>query len=237
MGDLSENLAGGKPILVVEDDHGVTMGLTYALKQEGWRVAQAATLAEARRLFAAEEPALAIVDIGLPDGSGFDLVREWRRVSSLPILFLTARDMEADKVLGLEIGADDYVTKPFGVRELVARCRALLRRVKAPVTGESPTFRTLDLLVDLEKRKVTKGQGSIHLTHTEFEILRHLARRPGKVFSREELIQSIWDVSFFGGAKTIDVHIRNLREKLGGGPDNEGYIETVRGAGYKWRES
>ncbi|MHB0885525.1 MAG: response regulator transcription factor [Bacillota bacterium] len=237
MGDLSENLAGGKAILVVEDDHGVSMGLAYALKQEGWRVAQAATLAEARREFAAQEPALAIVDIGLPDGSGFDLVREWRRVSSLPILFLTARDMESDKVLGLEIGADDYVTKPFSVRELVARCRALLRRAKPPGAGEAPAFRTFDLLVDLEKRKVTRGEDSIHLTHTEFEILRHLARRPGRVFSREELIQSIWDVNFFGGAKTIDVHIRNLRQKLGAGPDGHDYVETVRGAGYKWRES
>ncbi|HEY3314548.1 MAG TPA: response regulator transcription factor [Bacillota bacterium] len=237
MSDLSENLTGGKPILVVEDDHGVTMGLSYALKQEGWRVAEAPSLAEARKLYAAEEPALAIVDIGLPDGSGFDLVREWRKTSPVPILFLTARDLEADKVLGLEIGGDDYVTKPFGVRELVARCRALLRRVKAPGAGEAPTFRTFDLLVDMDKRKVQKGQEVVHLTHTEFEILRHLAKRPGKVFSREELIQSIWDVNFFGGAKTIDVHIRNLRQKLGDGPDGKGYVETVRGAGYKWRES
>jgi two-component system, OmpR family, response regulator VicR len=224
-----------KSILLVEDDHGVALGICYALKQDGWEVTEASTAAEARKYFAEAEFDLAILDIGLPDGTGFDLCKEWRQNTSMPILFLTARDMEADKVLGLELGGDDYVTKPFGVRELCARIRALYRRSASTKQSIEQKLTLKDLTIDFEKRKVYIGAENINLTHTEFEILKNLSRNPDKVFTREELIEKIWDINFFGGAKTIDVHIRNLRKKLGENYGPEGYIETVRGLGYKWR--
>jgi len=227
---------GKRDILLVEDDRGVAMGVSYALRQDGWQVTKAKNAAEARQEFARREYVLIILDVGLPDGTGFDLCREWRRTSAVPIIFLTARDMEIDKVLGLELGGDDYVTKPFGVRELCARVRALVRRFHPARPAAGSTLNAGDLLIDLDGHRVTRGDERIYLTLTEFELLRHLAGRPGKVFTREELLNSIWDVSFAGDTKTVDVHIKNLRKKLGDG-SRKNYIETVRGIGYKWGEA
>jgi len=225
----------GRDILLVEDDEGVRMGVRYALEMDGWQVLEAESVAEARELFERRNFALALLDIGLPDGSGLDLCRWMRERSSLPILFLTARDAEVDKVLGLELGGDDYITKPFSTRELCARVRAMYRRAYDIRDSQGGPIRRGDLLISFEERKILKGGEPISLTHTEFEILRFMATRPGKVFTREELLQQIWDVSFVGGAKTIDVHIHNMRSKLDPAPDGASYIETVRGAGYKWR--
>lgn len=233
---MENNSLDNRKVIVVEDDHGVALGISYALKQDNWQVTTASTVAEARKVFDEQNFDIAILDIGLPDGTGFDLCKEWRENNDIPILFLTARDMETDKVTGLELGGDDYVTKPFGVKELCARIRALYRRsaTSKAIPEQIITFR--DLTIDLEKRKVYKNKVNIDLTHTEFEIIKYLIRSPEKVFTREELIEKIWDINFFGGAKTIDVHIRNLRKKLGDNYSSEGYIETVRGIGYKWRE-
>lgn len=233
---MENNNLDNRSIIVVEDDHGVALGISYALKQDGWDVTTASSVVEARKIFNEANFNIAILDIGLPDGTGFDLCKEWREKSDIPILFLTARDMEQDKVTGLELGGDDYVTKPFGVKELCARIRALYRRSSSVKATPEQKILYRDIIIDLEKRKVYKNNENIDLTHTEFEILKYLIRTPNKVFTREELIEKIWDIHFFGGAKTIDVHIRNLRKKLGDNYSSEGYIETVRGSGYKWRE-
>ncbi len=226
-----------KDILLVEDDRGVAMGIVYALQQEGFRVTGVRSAAEARDRFATGDFALVILDIGLPDGTGFDLCREWRQVSAVPILFLTARDLEIDKVLGLELGGDDYVTKPFGVRELCARVRALIRRARPERVPPGQHLQALDLAIDLEGRRVFRAGERLYLTHTEFELLRHLAGRPGKVFTRDELLSSIWDTAYPGDTKTVDVHVKNLRKKLSEDAPDRQYIETVRGVGYKWGEA
>jgi len=230
----------GRRLLLVEDDYAVAMGVRYALEQEGWDVTVASTVAEAREAFDSIDFALTVVDIGLPDGSGLDLCREWRRRSPLPILFLTARDLELDRVLGLELGGDDYVTKPFSTRELVARVRALYRRSyelsRTTSLGET-VLEARDLLIDLERHRVTRGGDDLRLTPTEFDLLYRLARRPGKVFTREELLNSLWGTTFEGSLNTIDVHIHNLRRKLREGCEDKSYIDTVRGLGYRWREA
>jgi len=223
----------------VEDDYAVALGVRYALEQEGWSVTVAATAEAARLAFAAADFAVTVVDIGLPDGSGLDLCREWRAKSAVPILFLTARDLEIDRVLGLELGGDDYVTKPFSTRELVARVRALYRRayeLPRAVDRGRTRLQVRDLTIDLERHRVSRGGTNLQLTPTEFDLLYILARHPGRVFTRAELLNLLWDTAFEGSLNTIDVHIHNLRKKLGTAPDGKSYIETVRGVGYRWRE-
>ena len=184
-------------------------------------------------------PDLAVLDVRLPGMSGFELCREIRRSHTFPVLFLTARDEEVDRVLGLELGADDYLTKPFAVRELVARVRALLRRAYgdyAP-SGLASTIVRGDLIVDVERHRVTRAGRPVELTATEFEILRELARHPGRVFSREALLRAVrHDSNWLGDETTVTVHIRHLREKLEDRPDEPRYILTVRGAGYTFSE-
>jgi DNA-binding response OmpR family regulator len=170
--------------------------------------------------------------------SGFDLCRELRRTRTLPILMLTARAEEIDKVLGLELGADDYMTKPFNVRELVSRVRALLRRAYgtlATADGRQHQLHAGNLRIDLERRRVYKGDRRIDLTATEFELLAYLARYPGIVFTRDQLLRQVWDYdNFVGDEKTVNVHVRHLREKIEDQPEDPSYIITVRGVGYKF---
>ena len=225
-------------ILVVEDESAVARGLQYALLQEGWSVAVARSGEDALVMVQDRAPDLAILDVRLPGMSGFDLCRELRRTRTLPILMLTARAEEIDKVLGLELGADDYMTKPFNVRELVSRVRALLRRAYgtlATADGRQHQLHAGNLRIDLERRRVYKGDRRIDLTATEFELLAYLARYPGIVFTRDQLLRQVWDYdNFVGDEKTVNVHVRHLREKIEDQPEDPSYIITVRGVGYKF---
>jgi DNA-binding response OmpR family regulator len=227
-------------ILVVEDEAAVARGLQYALAQEGWTVDLAKSGEEALGMIREHAPDLAILDVRLPGMSGFDLCREMRRTMTIPILMLTARTEEIDKVLGLELGADDYVTKPFKVRELISRVRALLRRAYGSLAAADNRLSQLHagpLRMDLERRRVYKGERRIDLTATEFELLAFLARHPGVVFTRDQLLRQVWDYdNFVGDEKTVNVHIRHLREKVEDRPDEPEHILTVRGVGYKFAQ-
>ncbi|MFZ5826664.1 MAG: winged helix-turn-helix domain-containing protein [Bacillota bacterium] len=226
-------------ILLVEDDPAVAMGVIHTLAREGWRTHHVATVADARRALARTRIDLAILDIGLPDGSGLELCREIRQETAMPVLFLSARDDELDKVLGLELGGDDYLTKPFSVRELASRVRALLRRAYGG-NGPAAQQRVLkrhDLTLDLERRRAWRGANEIALTPIEFSLLWTMAQRPGMVFTREMLLDQVWPAQQWAGdEQVVNVHIRRLREKLEPDPAEPRYIVTVRGAGYRFAE-
>ena len=225
-------------ILVVEDEAAVARGLQYLLVQEGWSVAVARSAEEALVLMTERAPDLAILDVRLPGMSGFDLCRHMRRTMSIPIMMLTARIDEIDTVLGLELGADDYVTKPFKPHILVSRVRALLRRAYGALAGgdvRQSQVHAGALRIDLERRRVYKEDKRIELTATEFELLAFLARHPGIVFTRDAFLREVWDYdNFVGDEKTINVHIRHLREKIEDQPEEPTHIITVRGVGYKF---
>ena len=225
-------------ILVVEDEAAVARGLQYLLVQEGWSVTVARSAEEALVLMTERAPDLAILDVRLPGMSGFDLCRQMRRTMSIPIMMLTARIDEIDTVLGLELGADDYVTKPFKPHILVSRVRALLRRAYGALAGgdlRQSQVHAGALRIDLERRRVYKEDRRIELTATEFELLAFLARHPGIVFTRDALLREVWDYdNFVGDEKTINVHIRHLREKIEDQPEEPTHIITVRGVGYKF---
>jgi len=232
-------VTGGHAILLVEDEEPVARGVRFALEAEGWRVAWAADARTALERIASAPPDLALLDVRLPDMNGFDLCREIRRTHTFPVLFLTARDEELDRVLGLELGADDYLTKPFAVRELIARVRALLRRAYGEYASAPPpnTIVRGELSIDVERRRVTRAGQAVDLTATEFDILRVLARHPGRVYSREALLRAVReDTAWLGDETTVTVHVRHLREKLEERPDEPRYILTVRGAGYTFAE-
>jgi two-component system OmpR family response regulator len=185
-----------------------------------------------------EKPDAIILDVMLPQLDGFDVCRILRRESTVPILMLTARDEEVDKIVGLELGADDYMTKPFSVRELIARVRAMLRRVEMlRSTERDPDTRVLragDVSIDLDARRVERAGQTIPLKRKEFDLLVHLMRQPGRVFTRNELLESVWGYPFGDDTRTIDVHIRWLREKIEEDPGNPRRLETVRGVGYRF---
>ena len=227
-------------ILIVEDEYAVARGIQYALQQEGYQVAVARSGEEGLEFATREAPDLVILDVRLPGIDGFEVLRRLRIAGSkAPVLILTARDDEVDKVIGLELGADDYVTKPFGLRELMSRIKALLRRAYGDLSDASGgrLLRHDDLLIDLERRRVQRGERRIPLTATEFEILRHLASRPGRVYSRRELLELIRDYEALGqDEKTINVHISHLREKIEDDPSAPVFVLTVRGVGYAFVE-
>lgn len=228
----------GERILVVEDEPAVARGLEYGLISEGFQVLRAETGQKALALARSRDPHLILLDIRLPDISGFDVCRQLRAEGlRQPILILTARDEELDRVMGLELGADDYVVKPYRLRELIARIRALLRRaygeLAAPVKGARLRFGDIEL--DLERLQVRRGDKLVELTPTEFRLLRYLVSNPQRPFSRAELIETIWGYdSDIGSERTVDVHIRHLREKLEDDPTNPRWLVTVRGVGYKF---
>jgi two-component system response regulator VicR len=228
-------------ILVVEDEFAVARGIEYALQQEGYDVRIARSGEEGLEFATQQAPDLVVLDVRLPGMDGFEVLRRLRASGSkAPVLFLTARDDEFDKVVGLELGADDYLTKPFSLRELMSRIKALLRRAYgdlADATG-GRVIRFRDLVIDLERRRVSRGDRRISLTATEFEILRHLASRPGRVYSRRELLELVRDYesSLDQDEKTINVHVSHLREKLEDDPFAPAFILTVRGAGYAFAE-
>jgi DNA-binding response OmpR family regulator len=217
-------------ILIVEDDHNLGELLAYNVRQEGYTPLVATTAGAAVELAKRNVPALILLDLMLPGGSGFDVCRVVREFSSVPIIMLTARGEDVDRILGLEMGADDYVTKPFVLRELVARIRANLRRVALEQTRHlSPVLVHGELSVDVSGRRVTLAGQSLMLQPKEFDLLAHLMTHLGTVMTRERLLQEVWGHQFVG-ARTVDVHVRRLRMKLG--RQSEELIRTVHGVGY-----
>ncbi len=227
-------------ILVVEDEFAVARGIQYALQQEGYEVTLARSGEEALDFAVHQAPDLVLLDVRLPGMDGFEVLRRVRAAGAkMPVLFLTARDDEVDKVIGLELGADDYLAKPFGLRELMSRIKALLRRAYGDLADAAGgrVIRHGDLVIDLERRRVTRGDRRVGLTPTEFEILRHLASRPGRVYTRSELLELLRDYEALDqDEKTINVHISHLREKIEDDPSAPTFVLTVRGAGYAFAE-
>ena len=222
-------------VIVVDDEESILTVLGYALAQEGYDVDTARDAASAESLLARVAADLVILDVMLPDGSGLDIARDLRRHSNVPIIMLSARGDEVDRILGLEFGADDYVTKPFSPRELVSRVRAILRR-----SGASADERTLiavgDLQIDTQARQARLAGALVHLTSSEYRILLRLCRHPGTALSRDAILASLGDESPGADERSIDAHIHNIREKLEPDPKNPTYIFTVRGFGYRLRE-
>ena len=225
---------GRRTILLVEDEPAIAEPLVESLEREGFALEVAGTVASALEQAARLRPDLVLLDLMLPDGSGFDVCREVRRTSQVPIIMLTARGDEADRVIGLELGADDYVAKPFSAREVVARVRAVLRRTHAVVAtadGDGP-LAIGDVRLDPATRSVTFGGEPLDVTRKEFDLLRLLMGSAGSVVTRERLIDEVWDVNWFGSTKTLDVHVSGLRRKLGDDSAAPRYIHTVRGVGF-----
>jgi DNA-binding response OmpR family regulator len=226
-------------ILLVDDEESVQKLLTYPLERDGYRVVQARDGEEALARFDSEDVDLVVLDVMLPKLDGLEVCKRLRARSSVPIVMLTARDDELDKVLGLELGADDYITKPFSIREFRSRVRALLRRALGPRyerREEAEAIEVDGLRVDPARRSVLVDGRPVQLTYVEFELLRTLAQRPGRVFSRQALLEALWGSADYREPRTIDVHVRHLREKLEADPREPRYILTVRGVGYRFRE-
>ncbi len=224
-------------ILVVDDEANIVELVRLYLKQEGFRVIDAADGAAALELLGKEHPDLLVLDIMLPEIDGWEVCRRVRASSQIPIIMLTARDAEVDRIVGLELGADDYLVKPFSPRELVARVKAVLRRSQSPQPEEAPKLlKAGDLNVDPARRKVTRGKKEINLTTKEFDLLYLLAINQGIVFTRERLLERVWGYDYAGDTRTVDVHLRHLREKLEKDPAQPVYLLTVWGVGYKFAE-
>ncbi|HEY0363181.1 MAG TPA: response regulator transcription factor [Solirubrobacteraceae bacterium] len=222
-------------VLLVEDEETITVPLTEALAREGFRTETAGTLAAGLEIARRQRPDLVLLDVMLPDGSGFELLRELRDGERLPVIMLTARGDEADRVLGLELGADDYVVKPFSARELVARIRAVLRRTSAAATPTpNGPLQIGAIELDASARTATLDGEPLELTRKEFDLLALLMGLAGAVVSRERLIDEVWDVDWFGSTKTLDVHVSGLRKKLGDDSSNPRYLHTVRGVGFRF---
>jgi DNA-binding response OmpR family regulator len=231
-------MAQNATILLVDDEDSIQKLLTYPLERDGFRVLQARDGEEALARFSAAEVDLVVLDLMLPKLDGIEVCRRLRARSAVPIIMLTARDDEVDKVLGLELGADDYITKPFSIREFRSRVRALLRRAQLPsALGRSETIESDGLAIDLARRSVEVRGEPVQLTYLEFELLRTLAAHPGRVYTRQILLDTLWGGSDYRDPRTIDVHIRHLREKLERDPRDPEYIFTVRGAGYRFRDA
>ncbi|HEY3315014.1 MAG TPA: response regulator transcription factor [Bacillota bacterium] len=247
-------------ILVVDDEPSLVQLVEYNLRQAGFDVVTALDGEAAVEAAGRENPDLIVLDLMLPKLDGFEVCRIIRRKMTIPIIMLTARSDEVDRIVGLELGADDYVVKPFSPRELVARVKAILRRSApertagasaiadggrqadggGPAAGSGAARRSLsagDLLIDLDRHSVTRDGQPIPLTYTEFKILSTLAASPGIVFSRDTLMNRVWGEDFFGDSRTVDVHVRHLRQKLQEAGADESLIETVRGVGYRFREA
>jgi two-component system, OmpR family, response regulator len=225
-------------ILLVDDEDSVRKVLAFPLEKDGYTVVQAADGEEALERFDAADVDLVVLDIMLPRLDGLEVCKRLRAKSMVPIIMLTARDDELDKVIGLELGADDYITKPFSIREFRSRVRALLRRAKAPHTpGEGgERIEHEGLVIDVPRRSVEAYGRAVQLTYVEFELLRTLASQPGRVFSRRMLLEALWKSADYRDPRTIDVHVRHLREKLEAEPRTPELILTVRGVGYRFRD-
>jgi DNA-binding response OmpR family regulator len=231
-------MANSATILLVDDEEAVQKLLTYPLERDGYRVVQARDGEEAIRRFGEEPVDLVVLDVMLPKLDGLEVCKRLRSASSVPIIMLTARDDEVDKVIGLELGADDYITKPFSIREFRSRVKAALRRAAAPRHDSyDPEPISIDgLVIDPARRTVEIDGAAVLLTYVEFELLRTLAARPGRVHTRQALLEAVWGGADYRDPRTIDVHVRHLREKLERDPSEPEYILTVRGVGYRFRD-
>ena len=219
---------------MVEDEAAITEPLAEALAREGWDSAVAGTAADGLELAQQLRPELVLLDVMLPDGSGYDVCRELRQRSAVPIIMLSARGEETDRIVGLEVGADDYVVKPFSARELMARVRAVLRRTQREPAADEEPLEVGGLRLDPARHEATLDGAQLDLTRKEFEVLRLLMRNAGAVVSRDQLIEEVWDVNWFGPTKTLDVHVSGLRKKLGDDSGSPRYLHTVRGVGFRF---
>jgi DNA-binding response OmpR family regulator len=227
-------------IMLVDDEESIQKLLTYPLEREGYRVVQARDGEEALRRFSEQPVDLVVLDVMLPRLDGLEVCRRLRTGSAVPIIMLTARDDEVDKVLGLELGADDYITKPFSIHEFRSRIRAVLRRATLVAEQREQSDGSIfsdGLAIDPAKRTVTVADEPVQLTYVEFEVLHTLAMHPGRVYTRQALLESVWGDSAYREPRTIDVHIRHLREKIEADPREPAYIFTVRGVGYRFRDT
>src|SRR5215208_953778 len=225
-------MPGRRTILMVEDEQSITEPLSEALAREGFDTQVAGTAARAVELAGRVEPDLVLLDVMLPDGSGYDVCRELRAASAVPIIMLTARGEETDRIVGLELGADDYIVKPFSAREVVARIRAVLRRAGDHGAPSNEPIAVGPLELDRAKRAAALDGRELDLTRKEYELLELLMSEAGAVVTRERLIDEVWDVNWFGSTKTLDVHVSGLRKKLGDDSAAPRYIHTVRGVGF-----
>ncbi len=223
-------------VLVVEDEPKITEVLKLYLERDGYQVTSASNGRIALETFRRRRPDIVLLDINLPEVDGLEVCRQLRKESSVPIIMLTARDEEADKLIGLELGADDYVTKPFSPREVVARVRAVLRRL-SPAQPASEIFRSGELEMDPAKHEVRLGDRPLDLTPTEFRLLEVLIRNAGRVYSRLQLLDLVQGEAFEGYERTIDAHVKNLRQKIEVDAQRPAYLLTVYGVGYKFAES
>ncbi len=223
-------------ILLVEDEPSIAEPFSQALRREGFEPVLARTAAEALELARTSEPALVLLDLMLPDGDGRDVCRAIRRSSEVPIIMLTARGTETDRIVGLELGADDYVVKPFSSGEVIARIRAVLRRAAARGEDELPSEPIVigGLEVDLAARRAHLDGTELELSRKEFDLLAELVRNAGRVVTREDLMSRVWDTNWFGSTKTLNVHVGWLRRKLGDDPAAPTYLHTVRGVGFRF---
>jgi DNA-binding response OmpR family regulator len=219
-------------VLVVEDDERIRTAVRLALELEGWEVVEARSGEESLQIFEGADADIVLIDIMLPGIDGFEVCRSIRRISDVPVVMVTARDDTHDVVAGLEAGADDYLTKPFAPKELSARIRAILRRVRLP-TPELSKLDFGDLKILPDQGQVIINDQTMHLTRTEFQLLVELASSPGRVFSRDELLERVWGQGYFGDGRLVDVHIRRLRKKIEPEDSKPRYVITVRGFGYK----
>ena len=224
-----------KTILVVDDEPQIVQLVRDYLEHGGFKVLTAADGQSAVRTAATLRPDLVILDLGLPGVDGLDVTRSLRRSGEVPIIMLTARTDESDKLVGLELGADDYVTKPFSPKELVARVRSVLRRTDA-AKSPADVIRVADVELDVPRMQVTVGNRSVELTPTEFQLLATMARQPGRVFSRAQLLNAVHGVAFESYERAIDAHIKNIRRKLEPDPHNPKYLQTVFGVGYRFTD-
>jgi two-component system, OmpR family, alkaline phosphatase synthesis response regulator PhoP len=224
-----------KRILVVDDEESILKVVDYALTEAGYEVHTASDGPGAEFIFGETQPDLVILDVMLPGKSGLDVARDLRAASNVPIIMLSARGDEVDRILGLEFGADDYVTKPFSPRELVSRVKAILRRVDGG-SAEKACIEIADLTIDTLSRQVKLLGQPLHLTTSEYGILLLLAKQPGKAYSRQAILTALWDESPVGDERAVDVHVHNIREKIEEDPKSPVYLLTVRGFGYRLRE-
>ena len=220
-------------VLVVEDEVAISEPLVDHLTREGFDTELAETIAAATDIFERQQPDLVLLDVMLPDGDGRDLCRDLRRRSDVPIIMLTARGEEIDRIVGLELGADDYVVKPFSAGELVARMRAIMRRGRSTATRKEP-ISLGPITLDPAARTVTKGDDAVELAAKEFDLLHMLMAHAGEVVKREDIMDEVWDPHWFGPTKTLDVHISWLRKKIEDDPANPRLITTVRGVGFRF---
>ncbi len=227
-------MASKPKVLIVEDEQAISEPLAENLEREGFSPVVAGNAAEAMALFDRESPALVLLDLGLPDRDGRDVCRDIRSRSAVPVIILTARGEEVDRILGLELGADDYIVKPFSAREVAARIRAVLRRAATAPAPKAQAIAIGDVMLDPNSHTATKRGEPLELTAREFDLLRMLMTNAGKALRREEIMDEVWDTNWFGSTKTLDVHVSWLRRKIEDDPANPRYITTIRRIGFRF---